>query len=196
MATKKAADSTLYHLSPKGFWKKFRDAVVVNPEISSGLPLQGINRFPPPGSRPEKYSTPATKASDVAQNPYWKRDVRRAYPQLSVITQTGLSSLLIEHSTPQACVPRDYSGISLANFILSVAAPTEGASADGSKAISTPEEPIELATAISKIAESTKIYSESKLPPTLTHAYPQWRPQRSPDAPHAQHSYFPMHLYN
>ncbi|KAJ3777822.1 NUZM, NADH-ubiquinone oxidoreductase 21.3 kDa subunit [Lentinula raphanica] len=179
MATKKAADSTLYHLSPKGFWKKFRDAVVVNPEISSGLPLQGINRFPPPGSRPEKYSTPATKASDVAQNPYWKRDVRRAYPQLSVITQTGLSSLLIEHSTPQA-----------------VAAPTEGASADGSKAISTPEEPIELATAISKIAESTKIYSESKLPPTLTHAYPQWRPQRSPDAPHAQHSYFPMHLYN
>jgi hypothetical protein len=25
MATKKAAESTLYHLSPKGFWKKFRE---------------------------------------------------------------------------------------------------------------------------------------------------------------------------
>lgn len=37
-------------------------------------------------------------ASDPAQNPYWKRDVRRAYPQLSVITQTELSSLLVEHS--------------------------------------------------------------------------------------------------
>jgi len=25
MATKKAAESTLYHLSPKGFWKTFRE---------------------------------------------------------------------------------------------------------------------------------------------------------------------------
>lgn len=37
------------------------DAVVVNPEISSGLPLPAINRMPPPGSRPERYATPATK---------------------------------------------------------------------------------------------------------------------------------------
>jgi len=37
------------------------DAVVVNPEISSGIPIAGLNRYPPPGSRPEKYSTPATK---------------------------------------------------------------------------------------------------------------------------------------
>lgn len=39
------------------------DAVVVNPEISSGIPIAGLNRYPPPGSRPEKYSTPATKGS-------------------------------------------------------------------------------------------------------------------------------------
>ncbi len=39
-----------------------------------------------------------TVASDPAQNPYWKRDVRRAYPKLSVVTQLELSSLLIEHS--------------------------------------------------------------------------------------------------
>ncbi|KAE9411534.1 21 kDa subunit of NADH dehydrogenase, partial [Gymnopus androsaceus JB14] len=173
MATKKAAESTLYHLSPQGFWKKFRDAVVVNPEISSGLPLQGVHRFPPPASRPEKYATPATKASDIAQNPYWKRDVRRAYPQLSVITQTGLSSLLIEHSTPQA-----------------VAAPAEG-----SEAISTTPEPVELAAAISKITESTKVYSESKLPPTLPIAYPRWRPEKTEDVPRPQHAYFPMHMY-
>ena len=79
-ATRKVADHTLYHLSPKGFWKKFSayiivmhlvsvliscpgDAVVVNPEISSGLPIQGVHRYPPPASRPEKYSTPATKGA-------------------------------------------------------------------------------------------------------------------------------------
>ncbi|PPQ67318.1 hypothetical protein CVT25_005902 [Psilocybe cyanescens] len=109
-ATKKAAESTLYHLSPKGFWKKFREVVAVNPEISSGLPSASLHRYPPPASRPEQYSTPAGKASDPAQNPYWKRDVRRAYPQLSVVTQSDLSTLLIEHSNAPA-----------------VSAPTEGA---------------------------------------------------------------------
>lgn len=139
MATKKAAESTLYHLSPKGFWKKLRaflkhlyiqswlflfsvlgDNIAVNPGISSGLPIQGVHRFPPPASRPELYNTPATKgalyvtfpkifmilmtlpASDPAENPYWKRDVRRAYPRLSVVTQNELSTLLIEHSSTQA----------------------------------------------------------------------------------------------
>lgn len=43
-------------------------------------------------------------ASDPAQNPYWKRDVRRAYPQLSVVTQSELSTLLIQHSAAPAYV--------------------------------------------------------------------------------------------
>jgi len=99
------------------------DVVSANPTISSGLPIPNENRFPPPASRPELYSTPATKglyllfyikypnrlifhfaASDIANNPYWKRDVRRAYPQLSMITQSELSTLLIEHSGAPACV--------------------------------------------------------------------------------------------
>lgn len=50
----------------------------------------------------------AMLASDPAQNPYWKRDVRRAYPQLSVITQHELSNLLIEHSGVQAYVHTYY----------------------------------------------------------------------------------------
>ena len=29
MATRKVADHTLYHLSPKGFWKKFREFIFV-----------------------------------------------------------------------------------------------------------------------------------------------------------------------
>lgn len=39
------------------------DTIVVNPEISSGLPLAAVNRRPTPASRPEKYSTPATKGA-------------------------------------------------------------------------------------------------------------------------------------
>lgn len=45
--------------------------------------------------------TDTLTASDPAQNPYWKRDVRRAYPQLSVVTQAELSGLLIEHHEAQ-----------------------------------------------------------------------------------------------
>ncbi len=41
----------------------------VNPEISSGLPIPTLNRYPQPASRPERYATPATKASDIAFNP-------------------------------------------------------------------------------------------------------------------------------
>ncbi|KAK0454829.1 NUZM, NADH-ubiquinone oxidoreductase 21.3 kDa subunit [Armillaria borealis] len=173
MATKKAAESTLYHLSPKGFWKKFRDAVVVNPEISTGLPLSELNRYPPPASRPEKYSSPATRASDIAENPYWKRDVRRAYPQLSVMTQTELSTLLIEHSTPQA-----------------VAAPAEG-----EQAVAAPKPAMELSAAIATITATNKVFSESNLPPSLSIPHKRWRPVRSPDAPHPPYSYFPMSLY-
>lgn len=44
---------------------------------------------------------PLPAASDPAQNPYWKRDVRRAYPQLSVVTQTELSTLLLDHAKAQ-----------------------------------------------------------------------------------------------
>jgi hypothetical protein len=43
-------------------------------------------------------------ASDPAQNPYWKRDVRRVFPQLSMVTQSELSQLLLEHSRVQAFV--------------------------------------------------------------------------------------------
>ncbi|KAJ3570964.1 hypothetical protein NP233_g4064 [Leucocoprinus birnbaumii] len=175
MATKKAAESTLYHLSPKGFWKKFREVAAVNSEISSGLPIQGAHRFPPPASRPERYSTPATKASDPAQNPYWKRDVRRAYPQLSVVTQSQLSQLLIEHSGVQ-----------------SVAAPEENKSDVPAQA----PEPTTLAQAIATVTSASKVYTEDKLPPALPIPFQRWQPKRSADAPHDPFAYFPMVMYN
>lgn len=33
-------------------------------------------------------------AADIAENPYWKRDVRRRYPRLSTITQADAVALL------------------------------------------------------------------------------------------------------
>ncbi|KAH6913780.1 hypothetical protein BKA70DRAFT_1369231 [Coprinopsis sp. MPI-PUGE-AT-0042] len=173
MASKRAAESTLYHVSSKGFWKQLRDAIVVNPEISTGLPLPTEHRFPPPASRPEIYNTPATKASDPAQNPYWKRDVRRSYPQLSVVTQPELSQLLIEHSSAP-----------------SVAAPGESAS------VPAKAQNVDLAQAIATVTKSNKVYTEAKLPPALPTPYARWKPQLSPPAPHTPYSYWPMDLYH
>lgn len=77
------------------FWDKFRKAMVVNPESNSGVLLSDEYRYPPPGSRPEVYSLPPSKASDIAENAYYERDFRRAYPKLDVVTQSELSALLL-----------------------------------------------------------------------------------------------------
>ncbi|KZP34486.1 NUZM, NADH-ubiquinone oxidoreductase 21.3 kDa subunit [Athelia psychrophila] len=180
MATKRAAESTLYHVHPTGFWKKFRDAVVVNPELSSGLPIPTMNRYPQPASRPERYSSPATKASDPVQNPYWKRDVRRAYPQLSMVTQSELSQLLLQHSRAPAVAP-----------------PTEVKEGDKPSppvAAALPEA-VELTTAISEITGANKVYSSSKLPPRIPSPFKRWTPDLAEDAPHDPNAYFPMLMY-
>jgi hypothetical protein len=54
--------------------------------------------------RMKQVSSLAHPASDPAQNPYWQRDVRRAYPRLSVITQSDLSSLLLQAPETEGCV--------------------------------------------------------------------------------------------
>lgn len=53
-------------------------------------------RNPPPGGQdPNAYDDPVTvPAADIAENPYWKRDVRRQYPKLSTITQADAVALL------------------------------------------------------------------------------------------------------
>lgn len=41
------------------------------------------------------YDDPVTlPASDIADNPYWRRDVRRSYPKLSTVTQGDAVGLL------------------------------------------------------------------------------------------------------
>ncbi|QRV79475.1 NADH-ubiquinone oxidoreductase 21,3 kDa subunit [Ceratobasidium sp. AG-Ba] len=173
---KEFADHTKYHLAPKGFWKKFRDAVVVNPEISSGIPLTGQHRWPQPASRPEVYSTPATKASDPAQNPYYKRDARRQYPQLSVVTQSHLSQVLLGAPAAQA-----------------VSAPSDDKEKSSVPAEATSPAPVELTEAIAKLSSSRKGFSASNLPPAPP--FKKWNPVRSEDAPHDPKTYWPMSLY-
>jgi len=148
----------------------------VNPEISSGLPLPSINRMPPPGSRPERYATPATRASDPAQNPYWKRDVRRQYAQLSVVTQNELAGFLLQEPPP---------------------APSETPKVEDKASV-----PAEVATAPPTPALHEAIatlHSKGKgpsfaTPPTPPSSFPRWKPQTSPNAPHDPHAYWPMIL--
>ncbi|KAG8886079.1 hypothetical protein FRB97_007955 [Tulasnella sp. 331] len=162
----KYADSTQYHLAPKGFWKKFRDALVVNPDISTGLPLAAVNRNPAPGSRSEKYATPATLASDPAQNPYWKRDARRNYPRLSVVDQSELAQLLLASPDVQS-----------------------------STEIATSAGPYELTQAIATIASSKPAFSGSNLPPRPP-SIAKWNPKLEAKAPHDPQAYWPMEQYS
>lgn len=63
---------------------------------SNGIPLNPQFRNPPPGSlSPQSYDDPVSvPAGDIADNPYWKRDVRRNYPKLSVLKQADVVALL------------------------------------------------------------------------------------------------------
>lgn len=63
---------------------------------SSGIPLNPQYRNPPPAAvDPTTYDDPVTvPAGDLADNPYWKRDVRRQYARRSTITQGDVVALL------------------------------------------------------------------------------------------------------
>ncbi|GAA5899066.1 hypothetical protein JCM8208_002993 [Rhodotorula glutinis] len=103
---KLSADPNVYHATDETpLWRKIRRAIVVNPESSTGNPLASANRQPEPASRPEKFTVPSSKASDVAQNPYFKRDFRRMYPKTEVVTQGELAKLLIAQGGFEALPP-------------------------------------------------------------------------------------------
>lgn len=77
----------------------------VDPNRSNGVPLNPYFRNPPPGALdPLSYDDPVTApAGDIADNPYWKRDARRAYPRLSVVNQSHAVGLL---SVGSAAAPK------------------------------------------------------------------------------------------
>lgn len=77
----------------------------VDPNRSSGIPLNPHFRNPPPGALdPLGYDDPVTvPAGDIADNPYWKRDARRSYPKLSFVSQADTVALL---SVGSAAAPK------------------------------------------------------------------------------------------
>ncbi|KAK9379891.1 uncharacterized protein V2V93DRAFT_372616 [Kockiozyma suomiensis] len=95
-----------YTLRSSGIWEKIRRLLVLVPNRSTGNPLVPYYRVPSTGSHPdaELYREPKTiPASDIANNPYYKRDTRRAYPQVASYSQSDIGGLLLYGS---AATPR------------------------------------------------------------------------------------------
>ncbi|KAL0942802.1 NADH-ubiquinone oxidoreductase 21.3 kDa subunit [Colletotrichum truncatum] len=97
--------SKKHTLQSTGIWERIRRSLAIDPNRSSGVPLNPTFRNPAPGSLdPLSYDDPVTvPAGDIADNPYWKRDARRNYPALSVVNQADVVSLL---SVGSAANPR------------------------------------------------------------------------------------------
>ena len=85
-----------YTVQSTGIWDRIRRALAVDPDRSTGVPLNPQYRNPPPGANPPgAYDDPTTvPAGDIAENPYYKRDIRRNYPRLSVVKQSDVVGLL------------------------------------------------------------------------------------------------------
>ncbi|KAI1187265.1 NADH-ubiquinone oxidoreductase 21.3 kDa subunit [Nemania serpens] len=92
-------------LESTGIWDRIRRVFAVDPNRSSGVPLNPFFRNPTPGALdPHAYDDPVTlPAGDIADNPYWKRDARRAYPRLSFVNQGDAVALL---SVGSAAAPK------------------------------------------------------------------------------------------
>ncbi|GAA6060613.1 hypothetical protein JCM10212_004592 [Sporobolomyces blumeae] len=168
------ADPFEFHTaSETSLWERIRKAVVVNPESSSGNPLPSKFRTPEPGARPEKFSVPSSKASDVAQNPYYLRDYRRMFPKTEVVTQGELAKLLIAQGGFEALPPVS--------------------SAESSTTAITADSPAPSLAALYSSASTAA--AGSFKPPTPPGPKFHWAPAKE-NAPHDPQSYFPMYLAN
>ncbi len=96
-----------YTVQSTGIWERIRRALAVDPNRSTGIPLNPQYRNPPPGANPpEAYDDPVTVPSgDIAENAYYKRDIRRSYPRLSVVKQADIVGLL---SVGSKADPKDH----------------------------------------------------------------------------------------
>ncbi|KAL9030911.1 MAG: hypothetical protein Q9196_001019 [Gyalolechia fulgens] len=85
-----------YTVRSTGIWDRVRRLLAIDPNRSSGVPLNPQYRNPPPGANPpEAYDDPVTIPSgDIAENAYFRRDIRRSYPRLSVVQQGDVVGLL------------------------------------------------------------------------------------------------------
>ncbi|KAI2794303.1 NADH-ubiquinone oxidoreductase 21.3 kDa subunit [Penicillium oxalicum] len=85
-----------YTVRSTGVWERLRQLLSIDANRSTGVPLNAQYRLPSPGTNPPlAYDDPVTApAADIADNPYWKRDMRRSYPKLSTVSQADAVSLL------------------------------------------------------------------------------------------------------
>lgn len=98
--------------APKGIWNWVKQTFQIAPERSSGITFNESYRNPMPGSRPEIYKEPVTApANDIAQNPYYARDVRRQYPATSYVTQEKIAGLLTYGNKAQPAIADGNEGI-------------------------------------------------------------------------------------
>ncbi|BGP16828.1 hypothetical protein JCM10213_004675 [Rhodosporidiobolus nylandii] len=168
---KLVSDPFAYHAKDENdMWAKVRKAWVVNPESSTGNPLPQHFRQPEPASRPEKFTVPSSKASDVAENPYFKRDFRRSYPKTEVVTQDELAKLLIAQGGFEALPP------------------VSGAEVSESTAITADTPTPSLA---SLYTSNTSVATTGFRPPTPPGPKYKWSAAKEV-VPHDPQSYFPM----
>jgi hypothetical protein len=84
-----------YTQQSTGLYERIRRLFAVDPDRSNGIPVRHFRNPPPAGLDPLAYDEAVTTpAADIADNPYWRRDVRRAYPTLSTVTQGDAVGLL------------------------------------------------------------------------------------------------------
>ncbi|PWN22278.1 hypothetical protein BCV69DRAFT_281282 [Microstroma glucosiphilum] len=167
------------------FWRKFREIFSANPEISSGLPLPHMHRFPTPGGRKEHGATAPSRASDPAGNMYYNRDFRRKYPALDMITQQHLTKILLaapnEDGTKTLAAPGD-----------DTSSPTTALTIPSD--LSSPSAFTDVLAQVSKKDENA--YSTSRLPPTPPFKRPHHILKIQKGAvPHDPHAYYPAENY-
>ncbi|KAJ2867514.1 hypothetical protein GGH94_000799 [Coemansia aciculifera] len=134
----------------KRFWQKVGSKIWLSDYSDSMIPRTTF-RSPAPASQPE-YKRPETAASDLFNNQYYKRDVRRNYPRTEVYTQSDVGRLLLSANVAEAL-------------------PTPAASAEGAPVAEVPAtvEVKDVVEALSKLQKP--VYSASSMPPAPGSAY-------------------------
>ncbi|KAJ2660145.1 hypothetical protein IWW48_003092 [Coemansia sp. RSA 1200] len=84
----------------KKFWQAVGKKVWISEYMDSMIPRTTF-RSPAPVSQPP-YKPPVTAASDIYNNQYYKRDVRRNYPRTEVYTQSDVGTLLLGSKAAEA----------------------------------------------------------------------------------------------
>ena len=73
-------------VSLSSMFKKLREIFMINPNHIESIVRTKTFRYPSPGSQPQ-YSAPDGEGSDIANNPYFKRDSRKHSPKTIHVTK-------------------------------------------------------------------------------------------------------------